>query len=84
MVWKRPKTPLRSTKMAPNLRENICFDTNYFNYSGPQQFAKIIVFKVDDFVLPLIIAPKIRLVAQIEWKKHSYFFFYFWFKNKRV
>ena len=37
-------------------------------------FAKIRVFKVDNFVLPLILAPKLRSVAQIEWKKHPYIF----------
>ena len=43
--------------------------------SGPQHFAKIRVFKVDNFVLPLILTPKLRSVAQIEWKKHPYIFF---------
>ena len=52
--------------------------------SSPQQFAKIRVFKVDNFLLPSILAPKLRSVAQIEWKQHPYIFFYFWFKNKRV
>ena len=52
--------------------------------SGPQKFAKISVFIVDNFVLSIFLVPKLRSVAQIEWKKHPYFFFYFWFKNKRV
>ena len=39
------------------------------------QFAKIRVFKVDNFVLPLILAPKLRSVAQIEWKKTPIHFF---------
>ena len=43
--------------------------------SGPQQFTKIRDFKIDDFVLPLILAPKLRSVAQIEWKKQPYIFF---------
>jgi hypothetical protein len=42
------------------------------------------VFKVDNFVLPKFLVPKLRSVAQIEWKKHPYLFFYFWFKNKQV
>ena len=33
------------------------------------------VFKVDNFVLPLLLAQKLRSVAQIEWKKHAYTFF---------
>ena len=43
--------------------------------SGPQKFAKIRVFKIDNFVLSLILAPKLRSVAQIEWEKHPYIFF---------
>ena len=35
---------------------------------GPQQFAKISVFKVDNFVLPMFLLPKLRSVGQIEWK----------------
>ena len=35
------------------------------------QFAKIRVFKVDNFVLPLILAPKLRLVAQMSGKKRK-------------
>jgi hypothetical protein len=31
-----------------------------------------------------ILLQKLRSVAQIEWKKHQFFFFYFWFKNKQV
>jgi hypothetical protein len=36
----------------------------------PQQFAKIRVFKVGNFILPLLLVPKLILVAQNEWKKH--------------
>ena len=43
--------------------------------SGPQKFAKISVFKVDNFVLSIFLVPKLRSVAQIEWKKHPYLFF---------
>ena len=49
------------------LRENIFLirtTSNYFELlrttSGCQQFAKIRDFKVDNFVLPLILAPKLR------------------------
>ena len=48
------------------------------------KFAKIRVFKVDNFNLPLFLVPKLRSVAQNEWKKHPDIFFYPWFKNKRV
>jgi hypothetical protein len=42
---------------------------------GPQQFAKISVFKVDNFVLPIFLLPKLRSAALIEWKKHPCLFF---------
>jgi len=42
---------------------------------GLQQFAKISIFKVDNFVLPIFLLPKLSSVAQIEWKKHPYLFF---------
>ena len=32
-------------------------------------------FKVENFVLPIFLLPKLKSVAQIEWKKHSYYFF---------
>ena len=60
------------------LRENIFLIRTT---SGPQQFAKIRVFKVDNFVLPLILTPKLRSVAQIEWKKHPYLFFLLFVSN---
>ena len=44
---------------------------NYLWFS--QQFAKISVFKVDNFVLPIFLLPKLRSVAQIEWKKTPMF-----------
>ena len=43
--------------------------------TGRSKFAKIRVFKVDNFVLPLFLATKLKSVAQIEWKKHPYLFF---------
>ena len=42
---------------------------------GPQQFAKISVFKVDNFALPIFWVPKLRSVAQCEWKKTPISFF---------
>ena len=41
----------------------------------PQHLAKIRLFKVDYFILPLFLGPKLRSVAQNEWKKHPYIFF---------
>ena len=32
------------------------------------------VFKVDYFILPLFLVPKLSSVAQNEWKKHPYIF----------
>ena len=40
-----------------------------------QKLAKITVFKVEYFIPPLFLVPKLRLVAQNEWKKHPYVFF---------
>ena len=37
--------------------------------------AKIRVFRVDYFILPLLLEPKLKSVAQNEWKNHSYKFF---------
>ena len=55
------------------LRENIFVDTNYFELL--LVLSSLQIFKVDNFVLPLILAPKLRSVAQIEWKKHPDIFF---------
>ena len=41
------------------------------------KFAKIRDFKVDNFNLPLFLVPKLRSVAQNEWKKYPYVFFLF-------
>ena len=41
----------------------------------PQKLAKIRVFKVDYFILPLFWVPKLKSVAKNEWKKHPYIFF---------
>ena len=48
---------------------------NVFLMSVTLRFAKIRVFKVDHFALPLFSLPKLRSVAQNEWKKHPYIFF---------
>ena len=42
---------------------------------NPQQFTKISVFKVDNFVRPSFFSTELKSVAQIEWKKHPYIFF---------
>ena len=61
------------------LRINIFkgFFLNFENWTngGPQKFEKIRVFKVDYFILPLFLVPKLRSVTQNEWKKHPYIFF---------
>ena len=41
----------------------------------PQWLAKIIVCKVDYFILSLFLVTQLRSVLQNEWKKHSYIFF---------
>ena len=50
---------------------------NFENWTNgePQQLAKIKVFKVDYYILPLFLVPKLRSVAQNEGKKHPYIFF---------
>ena len=50
---------------------------NFENWTNgePQWLAKIRVFKVDDLIIPLFLVPKLRSVAQNEWKKHPYIFF---------
>ena len=51
---------------------------NYENWTNrePQLLAKIKVFKVDYFILPLFLVPKLWSFAQNEWKKHPYIFFF--------
>ena len=36
---------------------------------------KIRDFKVDNFILPLFLVPKLRSVTQNEWKKYPFIFF---------
>ena len=47
---------------------------NFENWTNgePQQLAKFRVFKIEYFILPLFLVPKLRSVAQNEWKKHPY------------
>ena len=47
---------------------------NWIN-GGPQKLAKTRVCKVDYFILPLFLVPKLSSVAQNGWKKHPYIFF---------
>ena len=49
---------------------------NFENWTNgePQQLAKIRFCKVDYFILQLFLMPKLRSVAQNEWKKHPYIF----------
>ena len=48
------------------------------NYLWSSEFAKIRVFKVDCFVLPLFLAAKLRSVEQIEWKKPPIYMCFPW------
>ena len=50
---------------------------NFENWTNgkPHYLAKIRVFKVDYFNLPLFLVPNLKSVAQNEWKKHAYKFF---------
>ena len=36
---------------------------------------RIRVFKIDNFMLLIVLVPNLRSVAQNEWKKHPYIFF---------
>ena len=49
---------------------------NFENWTNgePQKLAKIKVFKVDCYILLLFLVLKLRLVAQNQWKKHTYIF----------
>ena len=70
----------RDTKLEGFLRKNQRTQRKPLNFENwtngePQKLAKIKVFKVDCFILLLFLVLKLRLVAQNEWKKHSYIFF---------
>ena len=45
------------------------FNSEKWTNWEPQQLAKIRVLKVNYFILPLFLVPKLRSVAQNEWKK---------------
>ena len=72
----------RDTKLERFLDKNQHTQRKLLNFENwingePQQLAKIRVFKVDYFILPLFLVPKLRSVAQNEWKKHPYIIFLF-------
>ena len=56
------------------LGTNIFLISTTSNYLRSSAVCKISIFKVDKFVLPIFLLPKLRSVAQIEWKKHPYYF----------
>ena len=69
----------RGTKLVIFLHKNQHAQRKLLNFENwtsgePQYLAKIRVFKVDYFILPLFLVPKLTSVAQ-EWKKHPYIFF---------
>ena len=55
-------------------RANIFLIRTTSNYLRPQKFPKIRVFKVDYFILTIFLLPKLKSVAQNEWKKHPYIY----------
>ena len=57
---------------------------NFENWTNrePQLLAKIRACKVDYFFLPLFLMPKLRSVAQNEWKKHPYMYIFSTFGSK--
>ena len=68
------------TKLERFLPKNQHGQRKFLNFENwtieePQQLAKIRAFKVDYFILPLFLVPKLRSVAQNEWKKHPYIYF---------
>ena len=46
------------------------------NYLWASEVSKNHFFKVDYFIFTLFLVPKLRSVAQNEWKKHPYIFFF--------
>ena len=56
------------------------FCSNSFIFEPKVEKIYMGVFSTHFVPLISILAPKLRSVAQIEWN----FFFYFWFKNKRL
>jgi hypothetical protein len=72
-----------SHKYIPYFREYS--EPEWGNYSSFHYIlAKIRVFKVDYFILPLFFVPKLKSVAKNRWKKHSYIFFLLLVQKKQV
>ena len=72
--------PVMDTKLERFLHKNQHTQRKLFNFENwtngdPQWLAKIRVCKIDYFILLLFLMPKLRSVAQNEWKKHPYIFF---------
>ena len=67
----------RNTKLERFLHKNPHTQRKLLNFENgePQQLVKIRVFKIDYFILSLFLVPKLRSVAQNEWKKHPYIYF---------
>merc|ERR1712086_351841 len=70
----------RGTKLERFLHKNQHAQRKLLNFENwtsgePQYLAKIRVFKVDYFIIPLFLAPKLSSVSKNEWKKHAYIFF---------
>jgi hypothetical protein len=70
----------RDTKLERFLHKNQHTQRKLLNFENwsngeTQHLAKIRVFKVDYFILSVFLLPKLRSVAQNEWKKHPYIFF---------
>ena len=57
------------------LPKNQYTQRKFLNFENWTNGAKIRVFKIDYFILPLFLVPKLRSVAQNECKKHPYIFF---------
>ena len=69
-----------STKLERFLQKNQHIQRKFWNFEnwisgGPQKLAKIKVFKVDYFIPSILLVPKLRLVAQNEWKKTCIYIF---------
>ena len=67
----------KSEKFLPKNQHTQNKFWNFENWTNkePQQLAKIRIFKVDHPILPLFLVPKLRSVAQTEWKKQPFIFF---------
>ena len=68
------------TKLERFLHKNQHAQRKWLNFENwtneePQYLAKIRVFKVDYFILPSFLVPKLKSVTQKEWKKHPYIIF---------